>query len=69
MMHMKGSVAKMPEVYGFKKEMRKGLIPYAWFSSFEKVNGPTQFLPDKSFYPQKLQDEAFHAWHDAFRKK
>ena len=69
LMHMKGSVAKMPEVYGFEKEMRKGLIPYAWFSSFEKLNGPTQFLPDKHFFPQKLQDGDFHVWHDSIRKK
>ena len=26
-------------------------------------------LCPKSFYPQKLQDEAFHAWHDGIRKK
>ena len=44
MWHMKGSVAKLPKTYGFEKEMRKGLIPYAWYSSFERLNDPTQFL-------------------------
>ena len=68
MMHMGGSLARLPKTYGFEGEMRKGLIPYAWYSSFEKLNGPTQFLPDKSFYPPDKQDDAFHKWHDGVRE-
>ena len=68
MMHMKGCLAKLPKTCGFEKEMRKGIIPYAWYSSFEKLNGPTQFLPDKSFYPAGKQNAAFHKWHDEYRK-
>ena len=69
MMHMQGSVADLPKTYGFEKEMRKGLIPYAWYSSFEKLNGPTQFLLDEGFYPKAKQDTVFHKWHDGVREE
>ena len=55
----------MPKMYGFEQEHRKGIIPYAWFTDFDRLNGPTQFLPEKKFFPKKLQDSEFHKWHDS----
>jgi len=71
LLHMKGSLAEMPNKYGFAtlngKPIQKGYCPYKWYNSFERLNGPPQAVPGVEWFPSKVHEEpGFQAWHASF---
>lgn len=64
--HFGCSLSKLPKMYGFEEDIKKGTYPYN-FNTLENENYVGVMPPKKDFEPHRMMPEAaeeFHVWYD-----